>query len=185
MIIEIENDLGLRLGAIRFEEIDEYGEEIVIHDITKNLSVADIEFDDIFDTNERKIRLQIEDSKIFSTRNYYNVGDVPEECRDLVKELNSYSVALKWYNRKNYHDCYIIIENYFGHIDYGKEFGYFKTHEDICQILLRNLTFSISKDGNKDSFTDFCQSMMRKIIWNLENYHNYKVNKEELIKRCY
>lgn len=186
MIVEIRNNSGMRLGAVRFVEVDEYGDEFVIQNInnSNNIRISD-GFDDIFDTNDRKLQIQIEDSKLFNTSNYYNVGDVPAECRDLVKELNSYSVALKWFHRENYNDCYIIIENYFGHIDYGKEFGYFKTHEEICQILLRNLTYSLSKNGNPESFEDFCNRMMQKIIWNLKHEHNYEVNEKELIKRCY
>ena len=186
MIIEIENEKGMRLGAVRCNyKKDEFEETLYVQETTNNVSIADIDYDDIFDTYEDKVRIQIEDSKLFSSNNYYGVGDVPEECRDLVKELNSYSVALKWFRRQKYNDCYIIIENHFGHINYGAEFGYFKTHEEICLILLRNLTYSLSKDGNPDSFPDFCISMMKKCIWNLENEHDYEVNKEELKKRCY
>ena len=64
MIIEIENNEGKQLGALLITENDINGNLVIRNSILKNISVADIDGDDIFNTNEPKIRIQIEDNKL-------------------------------------------------------------------------------------------------------------------------
>lgn len=181
MIIKIEDDMGYNIGKIELYETDEDGfDTIAIGESTSDtISVADIDCD--------SVRLQIKQKDCFNTRNHSNVGDIPNEYKDLIKELNSYIYLMRYYKKKMYKDCFIMIQNYFGHINYGAEFGYFKTHDEICQILLSNLLYSLSDYGYDDTskdeaFTNFCNRMMNKIIWNLKNEHNFKVNKKMIGK---
>ena len=60
MIIQIENYYGKTLGAILVSENDINGNLIIRNSILNNISIADIDYDDIFDTNEKKIRIQLE-----------------------------------------------------------------------------------------------------------------------------
>jgi len=180
MIIKIENDMGYDIGEIELYETDEDGfDTIAVGESTANtISVADIDCD--------SIRLQIKQRDCFHTRNHSDVGDIPEECKDLVKELNSYIFIERYYKKQRYQDCFIMIQNYLGHINYGAEFGYFKTHDEICQILISNLLYSLSDYGYEDitkdeSFLNFCNRMMNHIIRNLEKEHNFKVNREKIV----
>ena len=59
MIIEIENSNGDTIGAIKLSENNING-EFEIEKVVGDISIADITFDDIFNTNERKLRLQLE-----------------------------------------------------------------------------------------------------------------------------
>ena len=59
MIIEIENSNGKTIGAVKFSENNING-EFEIEKVIGDISIADIDFDDIFDTNEKKLRLQLE-----------------------------------------------------------------------------------------------------------------------------
>lgn len=70
MIIAIENYLGETIGALRYNECDENG-NFKIYD-SKNISIADIDYDDIFNTNDRKLRLQFEN-------NYIDRNDIAEK----------------------------------------------------------------------------------------------------------
>ena len=63
MIIAIENYNGKTLGALLVTENDMNGNLIIRNSILDNISIADIDYDDIFNTNEPKIRIQIEDNK--------------------------------------------------------------------------------------------------------------------------
>lgn len=63
MIIEIENNEGKQLGALLITENDINGNLVIRNSILKKISIADIDGDDIFNTNEPKIRIQIEDTK--------------------------------------------------------------------------------------------------------------------------
>lgn len=180
MIIKLEDDMGYDIGSIELYETDEDGfDTIEVGTSTKEtISVADIEPD--------SIRLQIKQKDCFSTRNHSNVGDIPEECKPLIKELNSYLYLKRYYIKKQYDDCFVMIQNYFGHINYGAEFGYFKTHDEICQILLKLLLYSLSDYGYNDTskdeaFIDFCNRMMGKIMWNLQYEHNFEVNRKKII----
>lgn len=60
MIIEIENDKGEQLGALLITENNINGNLVIRNSIITNISIADIDYDDIFNTNEQKIRIQIE-----------------------------------------------------------------------------------------------------------------------------
>lgn len=180
MFIKIENDMGWKLGKIELYETDEDGfDTIAVGESSKNISVKDIDCD--------SITIKIKQKDCFDTRNHSDVTDIPKECRQLIKELNSYMFLLRYYYKKDYTDCFIMIQNYFGHIDYGEEFGYFKTHDEICQILLKNLLYSLSDYGYEDisrqeAFSDFCNRQINKIIYNLREEHDFKVNRKMINK---
>lgn len=57
-VIEIENNKGETLGSIEVTENNLDGE--IGFRRCSGVSVADIDFDDIFGTNNQKIRLQLE-----------------------------------------------------------------------------------------------------------------------------
>lgn len=57
-IVEIETNNGNTIGAIQLYENNENG-EVEIQQSTGDISIADIDSDDIFNTNDRKIRVQI------------------------------------------------------------------------------------------------------------------------------
>ena len=57
-VIEIENNKGETLGSIEVTENNLDGE--ISFRRCSGVSVADIDFDDIFGTNNQKIRLQLE-----------------------------------------------------------------------------------------------------------------------------
>ena len=58
MIIQIEDYNGNRIGAFRIVENDIDGED-KITDMIGDISHADTEFDDLFNTNENKFRIQL------------------------------------------------------------------------------------------------------------------------------
>lgn len=90
-----------------------------------------------------------------------------ESCvTPMEQELGAYNALKKSYKKGNYYDCGVLIANYFGHIDYGKEFGYSKTHEEICLILYETLLASLM-EGHKNSFIDFVDDMVGKIEYSL------------------
>ena len=60
MIIEIEKSNGKTIGAIKVSENNING-EFEIEKVVGNVSIADIDYDDIFDTNDKKLRLQLND----------------------------------------------------------------------------------------------------------------------------
>lgn len=60
MIIEIENSNGDTIGAIKFSENNIDG-EFEVEKVVGDISIADIDYDDIFDTNDKKLRLQLND----------------------------------------------------------------------------------------------------------------------------
>lgn len=91
-----------------------------------------------------------------------------ERVKNLMQELKSYEALLKSFRVGDYYNCHILIFNYFGHIDYGNEFGYFKSHEEICYILSQNLCAQLT-EGHSDSFTNFIERQIAKIKWNLKN----------------
>lgn len=176
VVISIEDSMGQRnLGAIKINDNGngEYKETDAI-----NMDLADVEFDEFFDTNEFQLRIWLNKSTAFRTMNHENVGHVPEECKELMKEYNSYKALLKYYKQQNYYNCYIMIANYFGHIDYWNEFGYLKTHDEICCILFECLLSSLSIKHNNNRFENFVTRMMKKIEYNLNNYHNYEIKGE-------
>lgn len=184
MILEIEDYYGNTKGAIRLTENNEDG-EIEIKNIKGEYNIADIDFDDIFDTNEYKVRIQKEtkpeQKDHFLTLNYETIIGVPDNCKDLIKELNSYCAVLKHYYNNNYRDVWVLIQNYFGHINYGDEFGYFKTHDEICDILLYN--FFISHEPQfSNHFKNFCNRQITKIRSNLKNL-GYEIDDEYIEKR--
>lgn len=58
MIILIEDKNGNDIGAIKVTENNIFG-ETEIEQTKGNVSIADIEFDSIFDTNDDLIRIQL------------------------------------------------------------------------------------------------------------------------------
>lgn len=61
-IVEIETKEGNTIGAVQFYKNKE-NEEIQIQQVQGNISIADIDGDDLFDTNDKKIRIQISESE--------------------------------------------------------------------------------------------------------------------------
>lgn len=177
VVISIEDANGQRnLGAIKVHD-DGDGEFKDVE--TLNMSFADVEFDEFFDSNEFQLRIWLDKSTAFRSMNHDSVGHVPDECKQLVKEYNSYKALLKYFKKQAYYDCYIMIANYFGHIDYWAEFGYLKTHDEICCILFECLLSSLDPQHANDRFEDFVNRMMKKIEWNLKNNHNYEIENTE------
>lgn len=177
VVIKIEDANGHKtLGSIRVED-DETGmfENVETNNIEFDVETG-VEFDDTFSSNDFQLRVFLQTSSAFNTLNHDNVGHVPKKCQQLVKEYNSYKWLLKYYYDKNYYDCFILIKNYFGHIDYWAEFGYMKTHDEICCILFECLLSSLQYDN--DRFEDFVNRMMKKITWNLKEIHNYEIEGE-------
>lgn len=169
-VVEIENEKGNSIGALRIFKTPEDNLDVEC----KGLSLADMEFDDIFGTNDEKVRVMLNESPTFQSNNYINVGGVKDDCRNLVLELSAYDALLRHYHDRQLYDCHVLIENYFGHIDYGVEFGYWKSHDEICLILYQNLlaSFDVNCDGN-NPFTDFVNRMRNKILMALKQ-RNYE-----------
>lgn len=179
MIIEIENE-EKTIGAIRATENNMNGEVEVI-ECEGDISIADIDFDDIFDTNEEKIRIQmdLEYPTINKSIGVHRTGNVVgfyhknDHVKGLMQELKSYEHLLNSFNKEDYYNCSVLIYNYFGHIDYAYEFGYVKTHDEICYILNTNLCAQLT-NGHKTPFTNFVERQIAKIKWNLENDYGIK-----------
>ena len=160
MIIEIENDYGETIGSANINAFDDKLNDIDIKEVRGGISIRDIDFDDIYDTNERKIRIGLNQDTTFKSLNH-------ESCvSPLEQELSAYKALKKSYLNGDYNNCSTLINYYFGHIDYGIEFGYNKSHGEICLILYNNLLYSIQHDSNH--FIDFIDRMIGKIEWNLE-----------------
>lgn len=58
MIIEIEDYFGNTIGAVQIIDNNEEGISVGVCD--GDISIADIDIDDIFLTNENKVRIQLE-----------------------------------------------------------------------------------------------------------------------------
>lgn len=58
MIIAIENTKGETIGAVQLIETDD-GISVGVRD--GKISIADIDYDDIFETDEKKVRIQLEE----------------------------------------------------------------------------------------------------------------------------
>lgn len=160
MIIEIENDYGETIGSVNINAFDDKLNDINIREVRGDISIHDIDFDDIYDTNERKIRIGLNQDTTFKSLNH-------ESCvSPLEQELSAYKALKKSYLNGDYNNCSTLINYYFGHIDYGIEFGYNKTHGEICLILYNNLLYSIQHESNH--FIDFVDRMIGKIEWNLK-----------------
>lgn len=165
MIFEIENEKGFYVGALHIYEFDEEESGLKVIDKKGNISIADVEYDDIFDTNEEKVRIQIEESSAFSSNNH-------ESCKiPLEQELGAYLALKEYYLKGEYYYCSVIINNYLGHVDYGKEFGYNKTHDEICLILYQTLLTSLEKDSDKNSFLSFVNHRIGDIRYNLKRLY--------------
>lgn len=169
MILEIEDKLGKRICAMKINPYDEEERMPIVESTIGEVSIADYDFDDIFDTNDYKIRISLDDigtKKIFRTGNIIGFKHKSQNAKDLMQEYKSYEALLNSLNKKDYYDCGVIIENYFGHIDYWYEFGYDKTHEDIVSILHSNLLSeltNIERGDDKRPLQSFCKREMRKI----------------------
>lgn len=59
MIIEIEDCFGNTIGAVQIIDLDEEGVSVGVK--KGNISIADIDSDDIFNTDENKVRIQLEE----------------------------------------------------------------------------------------------------------------------------
>ncbi len=59
VVIEIEDNKGNTIGGIRIFENDENG-DINIVNTMGDISIADIDFDTLFESNDKKIRVQLE-----------------------------------------------------------------------------------------------------------------------------
>lgn len=167
MIIEIKNNKEKRIGSINMYEFDDEINDMLVNEVKGNISVDETGFDDIYDTNDRKLTITLETSP-FASQNH-------ESCvTPLEQELGAYKALKKSFLEGHYNNCSVLINYYFGHIDYWKEFGYNKTHGEICLILYTNLLFSL--ESGKDSFINFVDSMIGKIEWNLEHQDFLKKN---------
>lgn len=187
VVIEIERN-DETVGAILFQEDDTEGER-QFWEIEGDICLRDIDADDIFDTDDFKLRIDIDEyidevlerleRKLnpFRSANYIGFYHENDNVKGLVQELASYRRLLESYDEGDYYNCGVLIENYFGHIDYWKEFGYDKTHAEIVSILHTNLLSEIS--GNTaNSFTSFCEREINKIIYTLkEDYGIEDVDK--------
>ena len=179
MIIEIEDYNGEQIGAIEVTENSIETGQLEVLDTIGDVSIADIDFDDIFDTNSEKLRigLELENLTIDKPRGAHRTQNVVgfyhknERVKKLMQELKSYERLLESFNEEDYYNCSVLIYNYFGHINYANEFGYCKTHEEICYILNTNLCAQLT-EGHKDSFTSFVERQIMKIKWNLNNIYN-------------
>ena len=60
MIVHIEDYFGDTIGAVTVTENDMETGELKVLETTGDISIADIDFDDFFDTNEERIRIQME-----------------------------------------------------------------------------------------------------------------------------
>lgn len=160
MIIEVLNNKNRRIGSVNVYEFDDEVNDMNVLEIRGDIDVNDSGFDDIYDTNDRKLQISVEASP-FDSMNH-------ESCvSPLEQELGAYKALKKSYLNGNYNDCSTLINYYFGHIDYGIEFDYDKSHGEICLILYNNLLYSIQHDSNH--FIDFINRMIGKIEWNLEH----------------
>ena len=63
------------------------------------------------------------------------------------QELATYRRIKESFEAGDYNNARILIVNYLGHIDYGKEFGYCKTHGEIVDIMLTQLIYHIQYGG--------------------------------------
>lgn len=160
MIIEIKNNKERRVGSINVYEFDGETNDMLINEVRGDICVEDDGFDDIYHTNDRKLEITLETSP-FGSQNHASCVSPIEQ------ELSAYKALKKSFLEGHYNNCSVLINYYFGHIDYCKEFGYNKTHGEICLILYTNLLFSL--ESGKNSFIDFIDSMIGKIEWNLEH----------------
>lgn len=149
MIIEIENVKGRKIGNI---------------DTEKREVAGSIKVDEIFDDGYGEpigVNIRVNSSSAFNTMNH-------KSCvTPIEQELDAYQALKKSYEQKNYYDCSVLINNYFGHIDYTLVLNLDKTHDEICLILYECLLSSLQNDNSR--FIDFVDLMIGKIEWNLEN----------------
>ena len=156
----MSNKKHKRIGSVQMYEFDDEVNDMNVVKTNGDIDVLTDGFDDIYDTNDRKLQIIVEASP-FESLNH-------ESCvSPLEQELGAYKALKKAFLDKNYNDCCTLIKYYFGHIDYDREFGYYKTHGEICLILFTNLLWSIQSEA--DSFIKFVDQMIGKIEWNLEN----------------
>lgn len=166
VVVEIEDYNGNRMGSCQIK-FDDMSNDYEIYDIDGEFDIADIDFDDIYATNDRKIRLQQNTRKEkvpFLSLNIES-GSSPEE-----QEIGAYKKLKQYYLDKDYYYCFVMIWNYFGHIDYGR-LGYYKTHGEIVGILIENLLVNIQQ-GNPES-----GSLIRFIDDMIYKIDNWLINK--------
>lgn len=60
MIIEIENTAGKQLGALQVHEDEKHQNIKILKSVLHEISIADFDGDDIFNTDEEKIRIQLD-----------------------------------------------------------------------------------------------------------------------------
>lgn len=182
MIIEIENRNGSTIGACRLTDNNEDG-FVEIFEMDGAIDYADSEPDYIFDTNEELVRIQLQENQIpnpFRSGNHIGFYHKNEHVKGLMQERASYKALLNSFERGDYYDCGVLIENYFGHINYAYQFGYVKSHAEIVGILHSTLLAQLSTNRNDTPFTNFITRQINKIEWNLKNDYGIKD-----IEQCY
>ena len=142
--IEIETNTGNTIGAFQLYENNENG-EVEIQQSTGRISIADIDTDDIFDTNDKKIRVQIYPKPTVS--GWHNAFD---DYMELNSKIYTYNyIAEKdmdyWYDlaKDDEYDRYLInlCEKYEIELDY-RSLEQDSIHEEIYQMeQLLNDTF--------------------------------------------
>lgn len=80
MIIEIEDCMGTTIGATYVKEPENMN-DIKIKNCIGDISIADIDFDGIFNTNDLKIRIQITDE--------HSLNDNVKKANEIVDDIVS------------------------------------------------------------------------------------------------
>lgn len=96
MIISFEDYNGNKYGALNIHE-DEFGAFHI--NVDGNIDVADIDFDDVFDTNERMIRVQYDFNKqdfelICSLKALFFDIDINYLCIDDLRKIYQYNLDI-------------------------------------------------------------------------------------------
>ena len=93
MILQIEDYNGCELGALNINPNNEYG-EISVRNIRGDVSICDIDFDDIFDTNNYKLRIQLDNVNNRRKKAENIVDDIVSTRKGLIYDeeiLNMYT----------------------------------------------------------------------------------------------
>ena len=135
-IIEIETNTGNTIGAFQLYENNEDG-EVEIQQSTGEISIADKDTDDIFDTNDKKIRIQICPEKEKSAWH-----DAFKDYMELNSQIYTYNYIAErdityWYDlaKDDEYDRYLInlCEKYEIELDY-RSLEQDSIHEEIYQM---------------------------------------------------
>ena len=157
VVLDIKNYKNERIGSL-LVDFDERINDYDIITIDGNISVNELSFDDIYETNQRKIEIidvERKEKTPYLSLNYES-GLSPAE-----QEVCAYKKLKEYYLREEYYECFVLIWNYFGHINYGRDLYYEKTHGEIVGILIQNLLVSIQNQD--DHLIDFIDRQISKI----------------------